>query len=203
MKLNIANKLTLARIVLVPFFAFFIIYPVFTYEHTTWSRIIAAAIFILAAITDFLDGKIARKKQIITHVGKFMDPLADKFMIFGALIAICASDFIIADDLTVPHWLLYNVFLWSTLAVVFRELAVTSMRLVVSRESGVVVAANMLGKIKTVSQFVCIIVVLLEPIVFPTGGFLSLFSMVIMVVFTIWSGVHYIRQYWNFLDPSV
>ena len=154
MKLNIANKLTLARIVLVPFFAFFIIYPVFTYEHTTWSRIIAAAIFILAAITDFLDGKIARKKQIITHFGKFMDPLADKFMIFGALIAICASDFIIADDLTVPHWLLYNVFLWSTLAVVFRELAVTSMRLVVSRESGVVVAANMLGKIKTVSQFV-------------------------------------------------
>ena len=138
MKLNIANKLTLARIVLVPFFAFFIIYPVFTYEHTTWSRIIAAAIFILAAITDFLDGKIARKKQIITHFGKFMDPLA-----------------------------------------------------------------NMLGKIKTVSQFVCIIVVLLEPIVFPTGGFLSLFSMVIMVVFTIWSGVHYIRQYWNFLDPSV
>ena len=77
MKLNIANKLTLARIVLVPFFAFFIIYPVFTYEHTTWSRIIAAAIFILAAITDFLDGKIARKKQIITHFGKFMDPLAD------------------------------------------------------------------------------------------------------------------------------
>ena len=58
MKLNIANKLTLARIALVPFFAFFIIYPVFTYEHTTWSRIIAAAIFILAAITDFLDGKI-------------------------------------------------------------------------------------------------------------------------------------------------
>ena len=90
-----------------------------------------------------------------------------------------------------------------TSELVFRELAVTSMRLVVSRESGVVVAANMLGKIKTVSQFVCIIVVLLEPIVFPTGGFLSLFSMVIMVVFTIWSGVHYIRQYWNFLDPSV
>lgn len=146
MKLNIANKLTLARIVLVPFFAFFIIYPVFTYEHTTWSRIIAAAIFILAAITDFLDGKIARKKQIITHFGKFMDPLADKFMIFGALIAICASDFIIADDLTVPHWLLYNVFLWSTLAVVFRELAVTSMRLVVSRESGVVVAGQYAGQ---------------------------------------------------------
>lgn len=85
MKLNIANKLTLARIVLVPFFAFFIIYPVFTYEHTTWSRIIAAAIFILAAITDFLDGKIARKKQIITHFGKFMDPLADKFMILERL----------------------------------------------------------------------------------------------------------------------
>lgn len=84
MKLNIANKLTLARIVLVPFFAFFIIYPVFTYEHTTWSRIIAAAIFILAAITDFLDGKIARKKQIITHFGKFMDPLADKFNDFGS-----------------------------------------------------------------------------------------------------------------------
>ena len=190
MKLNIANKLTLARIVLVPFFAFFIIYPVFTYEHTTWSRIIAAAIFILAAITDFLDGKIARKKQIITHFGKFMDPLADKFMIFGALIAICASDFIIADDLTVPHWLLYNVFLWSTLAVVFRELAVTSMRLVVSRESGVVVAANMLGKIKTVSQIVLILWLMIarQPVMRDwVGGILCLWVLMI----TLLSGVGY------------
>ena len=61
---------------------------------------------------------------------------------------------------------------------------------------------SILGKIKTVSQFLCIIIGLLEPIVFPTGGFLSLFSMLIMVTFTIWSGISYIRQYWDFLDPS-
>ena len=195
--MNWPNRLSLLRVGLVPLVVLMICLG------DPWSYGAALVLFLAGCLTDWADGWMARRYRIVTNFGKFMDPLADKFMIFGALIAICASDFIIADDLTVPHWLLYNVFLWSTLAVVFRELAVTSMRLVVSRESGVVVAANMLGKIKTVSQFVCIIVVLLEPIVFPTGGFLSLFSMVIMVVFTIWSGVHYIRQYWNFLDPSV
>ena len=191
--MNLPNKLTMLRVLLIPVFM--------VCAANRW-MLAAGIIFAAASLTDYFDGHLARKNNLVTDFGKFMDPLADKFMIFGALIAICASDFIIADDLTVPHWLLYNVFLWSTLAVVFRELAVTSMRLVVSRESGVVVAANMLGKIKTVSQFLCIIIVLLEPIVFPTGGFLSLFSMLIMVTFTIWSGISYIRQYWDFLDPS-
>ena len=202
MKFNLANKLTLARIVLVPFFSIFIVYPVFTYEHTTWSRIVAAAVFILAAITDFLDGKIARSRKIVTRFGKFIDPLADKFMIFGAMISVCTSDFIIPDDLAVPRWLLYNVFLWTTFIIVFRELAVTSMRLVVSRESGITVAANSLGKIKTVSQFLCIIIILLEPIVLPTQGFLSLIMTIVAAAFTIWSGINYIRSYWDFLDPE-
>ena len=141
MKLNIANKLTLARIVLVPFFAFFIIYPVFTYEHTTWSRIIAAAIFILAAITDFLDGKIARKKQIITHFGKFMDPLADKMLTTAAII------YMVVDGVCSPVVLAI---------IMFREFAVAGVRMIAA-ESGTVIAANMWGKVKTVLQMVTII----------------------------------------------
>ena len=146
MKLNIANKLTLARIVLVPFFAFFIIYPVFTYEHTTWSRIIAAAIFILAAITDFLDGKIARKKQIITHFGKFMDPLADKLLVCTALICLTSMNRL-------------NVIV--VLVIIAREFIISGFRLVAS-DNGIVIAASYWGKFKTVSQMALIIVLIMD-----------------------------------------
>ena len=202
MKLNIANRLTLARIMLIPFFVFFIIYPVFTYEHVTWSRIIAVAIFILAALTDFLDGKIARRRHLVTSFGKFMDPLADKFMVFSAMISMCFSDFIFSSDMFISQGLMRNIFFWATLIVVFRELGITSLRLVVSGKSGVVVAASILGKVKTVSQIVCICMVILEPIIFPTGGFMSLASILIMVVFTLWSGYQYLMQFWSHINPS-
>lgn len=196
MKLNLPNKLTLLRIILIPFFVLFIVYPVFGTENIMWSRVIAVSIFILAAITDFLDGYMARKKGLITTFGKFMDPLADKFMIFGAFVSVCFSDYILdfGETAIVSATVLRHAAFWATLIVIFRELAITSMRLVLANDSGIVVAANKLGKIKTVTQFLTVIVILLEPVAFPLGGLLSLAFIIIMVVFTVWSGVNYLIQ---------
>ncbi len=203
MKLNLPNKLTLIRALLVPFFVFFMIYPIFGSSHVTWSRIVAAAIFILAAITDFVDGKIARKCGLVTRFGKFMDPLADKFMVFAALLAIIFSDFIIPTGETLSHGFLKNVFFWMSLIIIFRELMVTSLRLVVaSSDQQIVIPANIWGKLKTVSQMVCIVTVILEPIVLPLGGFLSLIMMIVTTAFTIFSGYKYVIGYWQYIDPT-
>ncbi len=204
MKLNLPNKLTLLRIILIPFFVLFTVYPIFGAENVMWSRIVAVSIFILAAITDFLDGYMARKKGLITTFGKFMDPLADKFMVFGAFVSICFSDYILdfGESAIISAPVLRHAAFWATLLVIFRELAITSMRLVLSNDSGIVVAANKLGKIKTVIQFLTVIIILLEPIAFPLGGFLSLFAIIIMVVFTVWSGVNYILQNWNSINTN-
>ena len=203
-KLNLPNKLTLLRAVLVPFFVFFMVYPTFGQEHETWSRIVAAAIFILAAVTDFLDGIIARKRQLITRFGKFMDPLADKFMVFAALLAINFSNYVFPADSTVPPELLKNLFFWMSLVIIFRELMVTSLRLVVaSGEQQIAIPANIWGKVKTVSQMICISAVILEPIVLPLGGFLSLILMIAATGLTIFSAYIYIRQYWQYIDPTL
>jgi len=202
MKLNLPNKLTLIRAVLVPFFIIFMIYPIFGSDHITWSRIFAAAIFILASLTDFFDGKIARMRGLVTSFGKFMDPLADKFMIFAALIAVLFSNFIFPTGQTLSHGLLSNVFFWMSIIIIFRELTVTSLRLVVSGDANIVIPANIWGKMKTVSQIVCVIVVILEPIVSKLNGFLSLISMIVTTFFTVFSGYKYLKGYWKFIDPT-
>lgn len=201
MGINLPNKLTIARIILCPFFMIFIIYPI---PDEIWSRIIAAVLFILAAITDTLDGKIARKRGLVTDFGKLFDPLADKFMVIGALICFCVSPI---GNLAEP--LFKNVIVWATVIVTFRELAVTSLRLLVSKNSNIVVAANSLGKIKTVSQCLCITMILLEPVIFPESvavfhdwNLLSYLLILIMSVMTVWSGVNYIKSYWSLLDPT-
>ena len=203
-KLNLPNKLTLIRAVLVPFFVFFMVYPIFGIENATWCRIVAASIFVLAGATDFLDGRIARKRKLVTRFGKFMDPLADKFMVFAALIAINFSGYVFPDNTSVSTVLLKNLFFWMSIIIVFRELMVTSLRLVVaSGEQQIAIPANIWGKIKTLSQMVCITVVILEPIAFPLGGYPSLVLMVITTVFTLFSAYTYIRQYWRYIDPTV
>lgn len=205
MKLNIPNKLTLTRIILVPIFMIFMIYDFGLSDEGkyAWPRIISASIFILAAITDFLDGKIARSRKLITNFGKFMDPLADKFMIFGAMTAICFSYY----ALPASGGFYRNFFFWATSIIIFRELAVTSMRLVASTTSGVVIAANFLGKIKTVSQIICVVVVMLEPVLFNHEIFyeyrlLSIISTIVAVVFTVLSGINYIKGYWSSLNTE-
>ncbi|MBQ8510126.1 MAG: CDP-diacylglycerol--glycerol-3-phosphate 3-phosphatidyltransferase [Clostridia bacterium] len=194
--MNLPNKLSLMRVIMVPLFMVAVILPESVLPDT-WSRIIGAAIFILTAFTDFLDGQIARRCNMITDFGKFIDPLADKFMVFGAMLAILYKyDYI------------RSVFVWVALIVIFRELAITSMRMIVSNNAGVVIAAAWLGKVKTVTQIICIVTILLEPVIIPeTAGIydwhlLSYITMAAMTVMTIWSGVNYLKAYWKFLDPT-
>lgn len=203
MKFNTPNKLTIFRIVLIPFFMVFLLYNVFGGEKEVWCRIVSAAIFIAASVTDFLDGYLARKNGQITNFGKFMDPLADKFLVFGAIVAILASDFAISDGGIISKEILHQTFLWSGIVVIFRELAVTSMRLVVNNASGIVVSANMLGKIKTNTQIVCVCCVILEPVLLPfCGNLISLISCIVMTVFTIWSGLSYLKAYWPYIKSD-
>lgn len=192
--MNLPNKLTVSRIILTPFCIAFIMLKDFS-----WSAPIGAFFFLLIALTDMLDGKIARKHNLITDFGKFIDPLADKFMVIGALLVILYK----YDNIR-------PVFIWAVIIVIFRELAVTSIRLVASSSSGVVIAANWLGKIKTVTQIVCICAVIIEPILYtipflvPLAKYLPITyaSTALMVIFTIWSGLNYILTYWKFLDPQ-
>lgn len=203
MKFNTPNKLTIFRIVLIPFFMVFLLYNIFGGEKEMLCRIVSAAIFIIASVTDFLDGYLARKNGQITNFGKFMDPLADKFLIFGAIVAILASDFAISDGSIISQEVLYQTFLWSGIIVIFRELAVTSMRLVVNNASGIVVSANMLGKIKTNTQIVCVCCIILEPILLPfCGNLISFIYCIVMTVFTLWSGLSYLKAYWPYIKSD-
>lgn len=193
MKMNLPNKLSLFRIILVPIFMFFIACPILG-EFP--SRIVAAAIFAIASLTDMIDGKIARKYNLITNFGKFIDPLADKFLVFGALITMLAKYTYLKGFVVVAS------------VVFFRELAVTSMRLLVVNSSGKVIAASWLGKVKTVSQIICILTILLEPVIFCKIPFfaenhpLSYITMTVMTVMTLWSGIDYLRAYLPGIDSN-
>lgn len=204
--MNLPNKLTIGRICIIPFFVFFLAYNVF--EDPNTGRIVAAGLFILASVTDFLDGHIARSRNLITDFGKFMDPLADKFLILGAMFAVCFSGYIFdyasaGMETIVSADIIRQVFFWAAIVVVFRELAVTSMRLVVAKSAGAVIAASYLGKIKTNTQIFCLCFVMLEPVLFPfCKGVLTLVSTALMLVFTVLSGVNYIRTYWKYIDTN-
>ena len=198
--MNLPNKLTVFRIILVPILLILLMLPL----PAAAVQISAAAVFILASLTDLIDGKIARKYSLITDFGKFMDPLADKFIVFAALLGI-----LVRYDGTVPGFPdIRPAFLWAAAIVVFRELAVTSLRLVIAGRDGIVVAASWLGKVKTVTQIICVITILLEPVIFPADTaiasmhIISYVTMAVMTVMTIWSGLNYFKAYWKFLDPT-
>ncbi len=204
--MNLPNKLTLGRIIVIPFFVFFLVYDMFDAPNV--SRVISAVLFILASITDFLDGYLARSRNLVTDFGKFMDPLADKFLILGAMFAICFSDYIfdygaVGFTTTISVEIIKHIFFWTAIVVVFRELAVTSMRLVVANTDGIVIAASYLGKIKTVTQIVAVSAVILEPVILPFfHGWLTLASVIAALIFTIVSGVNYIKTYWKFINTN-
>ena len=202
-KMNLPNRLTVLRLIMVPVFIAVMVLPD-SVGPALVTGIIGAFLFITAAVTDMLDGKIARKYGLITDFGKLMDPLADKFMVIGALTVI-----VYRYDTLRP------VFIWALLVVVFRELAVTSLRLVASTSGGVVVPANMLGKIKTVSQIVCVSAAIIEPMLyeipflrdFLPGWWtahvpLTYITCAAMTLFTVLSGVNYFRAMWKYLDPG-
>lgn len=201
-KLNLPNTITIIRICMIPLFMLFIAYDFFGGEIQLLSRVIAAAVFIVASLTDMLDGKIARKRGLVTDFGKFLDPLADKFLIFGAMTAVIFSDYIFPDTYILSADVMRSVFFWAATLVIFRELAVTSIRLVVAK-TGVVIAASGIAKVKTTFQMICVSVVILEPVLLPfCRGVASLVLIALMLFFTLVSGVDYIKNYWKYLDTD-
>ena len=136
--MNLPNKLTIFRVILIPFFVFFMLAPFFE----GFGNYIALAIFCVASLTDLLDGKIARKRNLVTNFGKFMDPLADKLLVCSALICLIELNLI-------PSWIV--------IIIIAREFIISGFRLVAS-DNGVVIAASYWGKFKTVSQMFIVIV---------------------------------------------
>lgn len=170
--MNLPNKLTIARIISVPFF---IAAYLFGYY------ILAFVLFIAASLTDMLDGKIARKYNLVTNFGKIMDPLADKILVYSAF---C----LMVEDGTVPGWML--------IVILAREFAIAGMRTVAASD-GTVIAAGMSGKIKTVLQMIAVPLLLLTAAIdnldvfyyFNLAGQIFLWASLIM---TVYSGVEYI-----------
>lgn len=194
--MNLPNKLTLLRIILVPFFAAALLIGSIPHHY-----LIALLIFAAASITDMLDGKIARKYNMVTDFGKFADPLADKILVISAF-----ACFIELGIVGAPFIIL----------VLFREFSVTSIRLIAA-ENGKVVAANMWGKAKTVSQMAAIIVVLINGYLAELSamgilslgeggeGIMQIVNTVLLwisAVLTVISGVIYIKDNFGFIKNA-
>lgn len=193
--MNLPNTLSLIRVALVPVFVATLI---FMRDIKIWGLVVPAVVYILTGLTDMLDGKIARKYNLVTDFGKFIDPLADKFMVLASMI-------------TILVWMLLRgnttlalVFVWVVLIILLRELGVTSLRLVVAGKSGIVVAASMLGKIKTVSQMAGTVVLIVEPLIpfFSENHILSYVMMAIMAFTTLFSGLDYLKAYLPHIDTN-
>lgn len=181
--MNLPNQLTVFRIILIPFFILVLSVPnslgAVTFGGISVSivRIIATVIFIIASLTDFLDGQIARRGHFITNFGKFADPLADKMLVMTAFI------FLVSIDI-VPAWV--------ASIIVCRELAVTGLRLLVVENNGEVLAAAWPGKIKTTTQMLAIILLLLNNPYFAILNIsLDQILLYICLIFTIYSGIDY------------
>ena len=194
-KMNLPNILSLLRVLLVPLF---VASMLFMQGGTLLGCIVPAVIYIVTGLTDMLDGKIARKYNLVTDFGKFIDPLADKFMVLGSMFAILVR-MMLDREATLAF-----VFVWVALIILLRELGVTSLRLVVAGKEGIVVAASMLGKIKTVSQMVGTVVIIVEPIlpIFCENHILSYVAMIVMTFTTLFSGFDYLKAYFPYIDSN-
>ena len=171
--MNLPNKLTLLRICLIPVFVILMLSQVSNFF------LISCIIFIIASITDFLDGKIARKYNLVTDFGKFMDPLADKLLVLSALICMIEYDLVAG---------------WMVIIIVARELTVSILR-AIAADNGKVIAASGGGKIKTTSQMIAIVLLLIganysnSQIVF-----VGTIAMYIATIFTLYSGIDYLYK---------
>ncbi|MBL0388466.1 CDP-diacylglycerol--glycerol-3-phosphate 3-phosphatidyltransferase [Tumebacillus sp. ITR2] len=182
MKFNLANRITLARISLVPIVMFFLLVRLdlgkFTFfgHLTSVTDLVAALIFIIAAVTDGLDGYIARSRKMVTNFGKFLDPLADKLLISAVLISLVEMGRLDA---------------WIAIVIISREFAVTGLRLVAAA-NGTVIAASNLAKWKTTLQIIAVVTLILDNFPFYIFNFrFDLVMVYAMVIITAWSGVDY------------
>ncbi|MCA1040847.1 CDP-diacylglycerol--glycerol-3-phosphate 3-phosphatidyltransferase [Bacillus infantis] len=180
--MNLPNKITVSRIFLIPLFLIVMLVP-FSWGETAFlgaempvTHLVGALIFIIASATDWVDGYYARKLNMVTNLGKFLDPLADKLLVSAALIVLV--DLELAAS-------------WIVIVIISREFAVTGLRLVLAGE-GEVVAANMLGKVKTWAQIVAISALLLHNIIFELISVpFDDIALWVAMIFTIWSGWDY------------
>lgn len=165
--MNIANKLTVFRVILVPFFVVFMLT-----DFTAYNRWIAFGIFVVATITDKLDGTIAHKFNMVTNFGKFMDPIADKLLVCSALICLSVSG-------EIPAWV--------TILIIGREFAISGIRLVAS-DNNVAIAATWWGKSKTIAQMAMIIIILAD---IPALNIFGQIVMYVAVILTVVSLIDY------------
>ncbi len=169
--MNLPNKLTVLRVIMVPFFVVFMLYPL----AGDASKYVALALFCIASFTDFLDGYIARKNNLVTNFGKFMDPLADKLLVCSALVCLSSMNKLAA---------------WITLIIIAREFIISGFRLVAS-DNGIVIAASYWGKFKTVSHMAMIIMLILD-FAHPVYQFVTGVVVGIGLVLTVVSLVDYV-----------
>lgn len=170
--MNLPNKLTMLRVILVPFFVAALLYEGGTNQALRYGALV---IFIVASLTDLLDGKIARKYNLVTNFGKFMDPLADKLLVCSALICMIELG-------QIPSWMV--------IIIIGREFIISGFRLVAS-DNGVVIAASYWGKFKTTSQMVAVILMILN---IPALAWLTTAFIWIALALTIISLVDYIAK---------
>ena len=168
MSMNLPNKLTIFRVILIPVFIIALMSGIIPEPV---NRYVGVVIFCVASFTDYLDGHIARKYNLVTNFGKFMDPLADKLLVSSALICMIELGFLPA---------------WIVIIIISREFIITGFRLIAA-EGGLVIAASWWGKIKTVTQMLMIILVL-----FGVGGIIGNILIILATVVTVISGVDYI-----------
>ncbi|MFQ7312392.1 CDP-diacylglycerol--glycerol-3-phosphate 3-phosphatidyltransferase [Sellimonas sp.] len=171
--MNLPNKLTVLRVIMIPFFVVFMLTDI----GGDYSNYIALAIFCVASLTDMLDGKIARKYNLVTNFGKFMDPLADKLLVGSAMICLIPMD-------KLPAWIV--------IVIISREFIISGFRLVAS-DNGIVIAASYWGKFKTVSQMFMIIFLILD---LPGGAAQTIETVLIYLalILTVVSLIDYIAK---------
>ena len=178
MKMNLANRLTMLRVLMIP------VYLVLWHLDVSWNRYAALGVFVLASLTDLLDGHIARSRGLVTDFGKFMDPLADKVLVMTAMVCFCAMGRFPA---------------WALVVVIFREFAVSGLRLI-AVEGGKVIAAGWSGKVKTASTMVCLCLMHLWGVPYSAPNYLDWACVAIIVVTTVYSGVEYFVQNKDCID---
>ena len=187
--MNLPNKLTILRVLLIPVFLIFLFF-----DNIPANYFLALAVFAIASITDALDGYIARKNNLVTNFGKFLDPLADKVLVMSALVAFIEIGFVGSI---------------AVIIIMSREFMVTSLRLIANKSGGKVIAAGLMGKLKTAFTMVAIIAILLLQGLADGGVDIS-FDINLVGEILIWiataltaiSGIQYLWQYRTEIDPS-
>lgn len=182
--MNLPNKLTLLRVIMIPFFVFFMLVEL-SGQIGEIQKYIAVSLFIVASLTDWFDGYLARKNNLVTNFGKFMDPLADKLLVCSALI--CLND-------------QGKLAAWIVIVIISREFIISGFRLVAS-DNGVVIAASYWGKFKTVFQMFMIVLLILDW----SNRYIQILSTVvtyIAVALTIVSLIDYLMKNWKVLGEG-